>query len=87
MAKVYHYLGSAEVNVGHTDRQRVDRPRDIQDWTVRTRKEIRDHSVTATFIISQTGELWIADRRSEHVACARDEPVQSAGEMTFLICP
>jgi hypothetical protein len=29
--------------------------------------------------------LWIADRHSEHIACARGGPVLSAGELTFQI--
>src|SRR5207245_3026844 len=41
--------------------------------------------VTATFIIDETGGLLIADRRSEHVACAGGRPVRSAGEMTFTV--
>ncbi len=38
---------------------------------------------TVTFIVDSGGELWIAHRRSEHVACARGGPVLSAGEITF----
>ena len=38
---------------------------------------------TTTFIVDAHGLLWIADRHSEHVACARGGDVLSAGEMTF----
>ncbi len=38
---------------------------------------------TVTFIVDTDGLLWIADRHSEHVACARGGDVLSAGEMTF----
>ncbi len=31
------------------------------------------------------GKLWIADRHSEHVVCAKGGPVMSAGEITFQI--
>jgi hypothetical protein len=41
--------------------------------------------VVATFIIDEAGWLRIADRRSEHVACAGGKPVRSAGEMTFNV--
>src|SRR5262249_13066838 len=40
---------------------------------------------TATFVIDPDGSLLIADRRSEHVACAGGGPVRSAGEITFVI--
>lgn len=41
--------------------------------------------VIATFIVDENGTLCIADRCSEHVACAGGRPVQSAGEMTFQV--
>jgi len=39
--------------------------------------------MTATFIVDSAGDLWIADRHSEHVCCARGGTVLSAGEITF----
>lgn len=39
----------------------------------------------ATFVIDQAGTLLVADRHSEHVACAGRQPVLSAGEITFRI--
>lgn len=42
-------------------------------------------NVMATFIIDESGWLRIAERRSEHVACAGGKPVRSAGEMTFTV--
>jgi hypothetical protein len=41
--------------------------------------------IVATFVIGLAGRLRIADRRSEHVACAGGEPVLSAGEISFLV--
>jgi hypothetical protein len=40
--------------------------------------------VAATFVIDERGNLLLADRRSEHVACAGGGPVLSAGELFFL---
>jgi len=37
----------------------------------------------ATFTVSLDGLLYLAPRRSEHVACAAGAPVLSAGEMRF----
>ena len=31
------------------------------------------------------GALWIADRRTEHIACSRGEEVQTAGELEFKV--
>ena len=42
-------------------------------------------SFIATFVVNQDGTLMLADRSSEHVACAGGAPVCSAGEMTFLL--
>lgn len=39
---------------------------------------------TVTFVIDLDGKLRLADRNSEHVACAGGGPVLAAGEMTFL---
>lgn len=41
----------------------------------------RTGQVTATFIIDTEGRLWVADRRSEHIACADGGSVLAAGEM------
>jgi hypothetical protein len=38
-----------------------------------------------TFVIDADGTLRIADRHSEHVACASGQPVQSAGELFLRI--
>lgn len=40
-----------------------------------------DGTIPATWIIDAQGRLWLADRHSEHAACARGEPVQTAGEL------
>ena len=39
--------------------------------------------IGVTFVIDPSGVLRVADRRSEHVACAGGGPVRSAGEMFF----
>jgi hypothetical protein len=40
-----------------------------------------------TFVIDLQGDLRLAPRRSEHVACAGGGPVLSAGEITFAEGP
>jgi hypothetical protein len=39
--------------------------------------------IPATFIIDTSEQLWVADRHSEHVACANGQNVLAAGEMIF----
>lgn len=63
----------------------VRSPEDVRDWAHKTSQELSDGCVIATFVIDASGVLRIADRRSEHFACAAGQPVQSAGEMTFFI--
>lgn len=43
----------------------------------------KNGTFTATFIIDTEERLWVADRHSEHVACADSGDVLAAGEMTF----
>ena len=59
---------------------------DVRDWIALTGQDVdASGSITATFIVDTDWYLWIADRRSEHVACARGGPVFSAGELTFSV--
>jgi hypothetical protein len=57
---------------------------DLQDW-IKATGQRPDSQFVATYIIDKDGLLLIADRRSEHVACAGGKPVASADEMTFLV--
>lgn len=41
-------------------------------------------SLTLTFVVLPEG-MWVADRHSEHVACARGGPVHAAGELTLTL--
>jgi len=58
---------------------------DLRSWIKATLKK-PDSQIISTYVIDTNGVLLIADRRSEHVACAGGKPVLSAGEMTFLAC-
>jgi hypothetical protein len=89
MGKVYHYVGPHDLQQllsRPSDRTQILQPDDVLTWIGKTRQEVgRDQSVTATFIVDAAGQLWIADRRSEHIACAAGQPVLAAGEITFAI--
>lgn len=44
-----------------------------------------DSRITATFVVDTSGRLRLADRHSEHVACAGGAPVLAAGEVALCI--
>ena len=55
---------------------------DVVGWLQSVDAEVNG-TIMATFVIATDGNLLVAPRRSEHVACAGGRPVLSAGEMTF----
>ena len=81
--RLYHYVGPAhlaKLASSVSPRLHVADAATLSDW-------IALHSngtLTVTFVVLPDG-LWVADRNSEHVACARGAPVLSAGEMTFVV--
>lgn len=88
MSRVYSYVGSALLN----RHENSDSPRvpitdagDALTAVQRARATKRAGSVILTYIIDVDGSLWISDRHSEHVACARGGAVLSAGEMTLEV--
>jgi hypothetical protein len=57
---------------------------DVVRWITSTAEADRDSDeITVTFVVNEEGVLLIADRHSEHVACAGGRPVRAAGEMCF----
>jgi hypothetical protein len=87
-ARAYRYVGPAEVltavqcdAVGQAIRTRED----LVAW-VRTVGQ-DDLAELFTFVIDEQGDLRLAPRRSEHVACAGGGAVLSAGEITFTQGP
>jgi hypothetical protein len=85
----HRYVGSEAIReraLKNIQRAEVESPNDIRSW--RQTSGIRaDGSVliTLTFVIDTEERLWIADRRSEHVACANGGNVFAAGELTFAV--
>lgn len=86
MGRVYSYIGDADLNdpkLFQAQRVLVATGQEflakLQDWQTHN----RCIPSVFTFIVDTDGLLWIADRQSEHIACARGGAVLSAGEMTF----
>ena len=85
--KHYKYVGPKEI-IKVTEMipkgNIVSSPEDVLAWIEETNQQLDwDNCVVATFIIDRNGFLLIADRHSEHVACAGREDVLSAGEITL----
>src|SRR4051794_3229139 len=87
--RTYRYVGPGRIAARVRSDQRgtpVRSAADVLQWVAATRQVAdAEGCVIATFVIDEAGTLFIADRRSEHVACAGGQPVRSAGEMTFEV--
>lgn len=88
MTRLYHYVGPADIKARVAGRPAgtwVTSAADLFAFARGTgQRPGPDGLVAATFAIDEKGGLLLADRRSEHVACAGGGPVSSAGEMFFL---
>jgi hypothetical protein len=89
MPKVYRYVGPAVIAsrvAGRPGGTRIDSATDLVRWCVAT-GQVPDRGglIAVTFVIDAEGQLLVADRHSEHVACASGRPVLSAGEMFLSI--
>ena len=87
--RTYRYVGPPEIKArsatqppGHEIRS----PADVLAWLTESGPPPRPGDLLpATFVIDPTGRLLIADRHSEHVACAAGQAVLAAGEIFFSI--
>ena len=84
---MYKYVGADEIRQ-HTAHlppgDKILSINDIDNW-IRETKQKPDKwgLIAATFVIDWNGYLRIADRHSEHIACAEGKSVLSAGEVFF----
>lgn len=81
---LYHYVGPEVIRsrvASGTCGTRIDSRGDLETWLAAQRPSGSDGLISATFVIDSDGGLRLADRRSEHVACAGGRPVLSAGEI------
>lgn len=86
LTAVYRYIGPSDLKaLGQDVTQRVfiGGISDVLAWIDSKQSPQRDSVFVATFIVDCENKLWIADRHSEHVACARGGDVLSAGEIVF----
>jgi hypothetical protein len=89
MSKLYSYAGPAEIKArvaGRPAGTLIKAVADLLAWVRRTGESPGPDALLAvTFVIDGQGNLLLADRRSEHVACAGGGPALSAGEMFFRV--
>jgi len=86
--RLYKYVGPNEFKVGalrDAKRFRIQSISDLASCIRALSSNWRSNSaLVCTFTVDTDGELWLADRRSEHVACAGGKDVLAAGEITFV---
>src|SRR4051812_23653290 len=89
MTRLYHYVGPADIKArvaGRPPGTPIQSAADLLAWVRHTgQRPGPDGLVAAPFVIDASAELLVADRRSEHVACAGGQPVLSAGEMFLAV--
>jgi hypothetical protein len=87
MTRLYQYVGPRELLGRLRDAPlgcAIHSDNDVLRWLgVSDQEPSESGEITVTFVIDEHGVLRIADRRSEHVACAGGRSVLSAGELTF----
>jgi hypothetical protein len=88
-SRLYDYVGPPEVAAsvrGLPAGTPIKSEQDLKAWLVANREDLdRAGTIIATFVIDKDGLLRMAQRRTEHVACASGGPVRSAGEISFTI--
>jgi hypothetical protein len=87
--KKYNYVGSVELlELLHDPSERINISisENLEKLFGDLNKSKKQTRVAVfTFIVDKNGDLWLADRHSEHVVCARGEKVLAAGEITLEI--
>ena len=86
---LYQYVGSRGIAARAGSDVRgapITSPADLVRWIASTGDTSRAGTeLTVTFVVNAEGTLLVADRHSEHVACAGGRPVRAAGELCFAL--
>jgi hypothetical protein len=89
MRKLYYYVGPETIRrraAISPPGTRITLAWDLVDWLKQSGLGVHASDlVPLTFVIDEQGALRVADRASEHVACAGGGPVLSAGEMFIVL--
>jgi hypothetical protein len=83
ISRIYSYVGPEEIQHASIGMPRGAFIFDLATLTAWLDGETCEDHLTATFTVDTNLQLQLADRHSEHVACAAGGPVTGAGEITF----
>lgn len=78
MSRRYTYVGPSEIRERHAEHP----PGTPIHSAAELARFASSGEVVLTYVVGLDGVLRVADRRSEHVACAGGEPVLAAGELS-----
>lgn len=84
--KLYPYVGPGAIRARSVARPCglvIESPAGLRAWLMSQTLSRTGGLIAATFVIDPKGAPRLADRRSEHVACAGGGPVLSACELFF----
>jgi hypothetical protein len=81
--RTYAYVGPSEIRDAVADRPRGALVRSTAELERALAELGLEAGAMCTFVVDDEGHLRLADRRSEHVACAGGAEVLAAGEMSF----
>ncbi|OCQ94173.1 hypothetical protein BCD64_05235 [Nostoc sp. MBR 210] len=88
MPKLYKYVGSETIRLSlaaYPEGVCILSVNDLKNWITQTMQKPNAWGlIPATFVVDSENYLRLAERHSEHVACAGSKPVLSAGEIFFL---
>jgi hypothetical protein len=89
MTKRYRYVGPAQIlqrALGQPGGSPIAAPDEILAWAKHSGQSLDPAELlAATFVIDADERLLLADRRSEHLACASGGEILSAGEIFFAV--
>jgi hypothetical protein len=71
--KLYQYVGPDDIrsrSAAQPCGSIIEAPDDLRTWLTSSRPSGAGGFVAATFVIDPDSRLRLADRRSEHIACA-----------------
>ena len=84
--RVYAYVGAADLSdpeLFRTERTQIVSEAETSSWLQGGPRQKKKEPSVFTFIVDTRGQLWVAQRHSKHISCARGGDVLSAGGMTF----
>jgi hypothetical protein len=88
MTQLYPYIGPAAIQArvaGRPAGTRILSAADLLAWVRHTPEHPGPGGLVAATFVIENGDLLLADRCSEHVACAGGKPVLSAGELVLRV--